>query len=267
MILPGSYANGFAPRDGQPLYPELWRGCVGAFAPCLGPTGLTLRDWSGFCNHGTLTNGATFGLNSGRYALSLDGTDDYVSLTSGSVRPANITVSAWIYVTSAAGTGKFGGVAYSFATTTPTGDDWTVSEYNGSIRVSSGSSYYNATSGTITRNTWVHVAMTRASGAIPKAYIDGSEVSLGSGIGLGGGWTAGTAVGRWFAASAYSLQGAVGDLRIYDRLLTEKQLKLLASRRGIAYEIAPRRRSSVHVVGGFRAAWVPRQRLIIGGGV
>lgn len=63
MILPGRYANGFAPRDGQPLYPELWKGCVGAWNPGLGVTGLTLRDQSGFGRHGTLTNGPTWGVS------------------------------------------------------------------------------------------------------------------------------------------------------------------------------------------------------------
>jgi hypothetical protein len=56
MILPGTYANGFAPRDGQAIWPELWRGCVGAWNPGLGPTGLRLYDWSPYRNHGTLTN-------------------------------------------------------------------------------------------------------------------------------------------------------------------------------------------------------------------
>lgn len=259
MILSGSYANGFAPRDGQSLYPELWRGCVGAFAPCLGPTGLTLRDWSGFCNHGTLTNGPTFSPSSGQYALNLDGTDDYAAATSGSVRPANITVASWIYVTSAAGTGKSGGVAYSFATATPSGDDWMLSEFNGYLRVSSGGTYYNGTSGTLTRSTWMHAAMTRASGATPKCYLNGVVISLSGGISLGGGWTAGTAIGRWYAYAGYCLQGAVDDIRIYDRVLTEKQIKLLASRRGIAYELAPRRRSSSPV-----AAFNRRRRLLIG---
>ena len=50
-----SYANGFAPRDGPPANPNLWQGLVGLWAPSLGPTGLTLRDQSGFQNDGTLT--------------------------------------------------------------------------------------------------------------------------------------------------------------------------------------------------------------------
>lgn len=37
------------------------------------------------------------------------------------------------------------------------------------------------------------------------------------------------------------------DLRIYNRVLSNNEIRLLATRRGIAYEMAPRRRSSVLV--------------------
>ncbi len=51
-----SYANGFAPRNGPPANPGLWQQVRGLWAPSLGPTGLVLRDQSGWHNHGTLTN-------------------------------------------------------------------------------------------------------------------------------------------------------------------------------------------------------------------
>ena len=65
----------------MPLYPELWRGCVGAWSPSLGPTGVTLRDWSGYARHFALTNmdaGTDWVASGGRYALDLDGTNDYL---------------------------------------------------------------------------------------------------------------------------------------------------------------------------------------------
>lgn len=80
LLIP-SYAQGFAPRDGPPENPGLWKGLVGFWAPHLGPTGLTLRDWSGFQNHGTLTSmdPATDWMSSlYGWALDFDGTDDYV---------------------------------------------------------------------------------------------------------------------------------------------------------------------------------------------
>ena len=51
-----SYKQGFAKSAAESDAPELWKGCVGLWMPSLGPTGLTLRDISGYGNHGTLTN-------------------------------------------------------------------------------------------------------------------------------------------------------------------------------------------------------------------
>jgi hypothetical protein len=57
------------------------------------------------------------------------------------------------------------------------------------------------------------------------------------------------------------------DIRIYNRVLSVNELQTLSLRPGIAYEIASRRRSSVAVAGGgFKAAWIPRRSLVIGGG-
>ncbi len=51
-----SWKQGFARYGHQSANPGLWKGLVGLWVPGLGPTGLTLRDVSGFGNHGTLTN-------------------------------------------------------------------------------------------------------------------------------------------------------------------------------------------------------------------
>ncbi len=50
-----SYAQGFATRE-QSNAPGLWKGVQGLWTSSLGPTGLTLRDQSGFGNHGQLQN-------------------------------------------------------------------------------------------------------------------------------------------------------------------------------------------------------------------
>jgi hypothetical protein len=41
--------------------------------------------------------------------------------------------------------------------------------------------------------------------------------------------------------------GFIGDIGVYNRALSPNEIRLLASRPGIAYELAPRRRSSVAV--------------------
>lgn len=76
-----SWKQGFARSASESAYPNLWKGLVGAWAPFLGPTGLTLHDVSGRYNHGTLTNGPTWVGSPGGGALSFDGSNDYVTIT------------------------------------------------------------------------------------------------------------------------------------------------------------------------------------------
>ena len=61
-------------------------------------SGTIWRDLSGNGNHGTLTNGPTFdGGNGG--SISFDGSDDYVSISSGasSINSLNISVACWVF--------------------------------------------------------------------------------------------------------------------------------------------------------------------------
>ncbi len=54
LDLQPSYYTGFAHNEFESAYPGLWKGLVGAWVPALGVTGFTLRDVSGFNNHGTI---------------------------------------------------------------------------------------------------------------------------------------------------------------------------------------------------------------------
>ena len=51
-----SYAQGYARNAAESENPGLWQGIRLGASMSLGPTGLTLRDWSGWGNHGTLTS-------------------------------------------------------------------------------------------------------------------------------------------------------------------------------------------------------------------
>jgi len=82
-----SYHNGFARHAGESAHPELWEGLVGAWLPVLGPTGSTLRDVSGFQNHGTLTDmvpGTDWILGQNPWlpghALVFDGVEHHIAL-------------------------------------------------------------------------------------------------------------------------------------------------------------------------------------------
>lgn len=270
MILPASYSNGFAPRDGRPLYPELWRGCMFAAAPCLGPTGLTLRDWSGRRNHGTLTNmdaGTDWVASQGRYALDFDGSNDYVSLaTNITVYP--FSVSVWWYPTDMT---VFSTI---FAISAATGADrrWTMemrnnTESNFLALTAQSAPTYSQTNSTASCvvNTWQHCVAVFTSATSRTIYLRGGNSATGATNVTPAGIDT-TAIGRLVNGTGPSgvnyAKGQIDDVMLFDRSLPANEIRLLSSRRGIAYELAPRRRSSVQVTASFNR----RRRLLVGAG-
>ena len=265
MILSASYSNGFAPRDGSPLYPNLWRGCVGAWAPCLGPTGSTLRDWSKCGNHGTLTNMDAAGdwvVSGGCYALDFDGVNDVVVVGQGTFfSAANFSISFWIK-------GNETPVQYMipvFNSTRP-GDAWNLGWgffWNSSsvLRFFRGTFSGNTIDMTVASPlTWNHVAAT-VGGTQQTLYLNGTQVSQNSsGI-------ATTTIGQGLVfgegnSSVYNYACQLDALAYHNRVLQPQEVQLLARRRGIAYELDPRRRSSVQVAASFNR----RRRLLVGAG-
>ena len=246
MILPASYLNGFAPRDGQPLYPSLWTGCVGAWNPGLGPSGLVLRDQSGFSRHGTLTNGPTFAASQGKYAMSFDGVDDYVDLgnsTQYRLGPSNsFSICAWADITLGSSNRVIMGNGFS---TKGYHVRLTTSNTIRFIVLSTGSDYVFSDSSVITSR-WYHVAgVWNKTNTI--VYVDGICFA---------GFTAGGTLGDFAVTTnlfigqsenAGFALGKIDDSRFYNRALSPDEIRTLATRRGIAYEMAPRRRSSAQV--------------------
>ena len=277
MLLPGTYANGFAPRDGRPLYPSLWKGCVGAWNPGLGVSGLTLRDASGFQNNGVLTNGPTWAASQGKYALSFDGSNDFADYGTkiNIYGLSKFSCSFWIYKTS----NSAGWVLNRYNTSAGGG---VVGDYFG---VGSGTSVPRASasfSGTtvndyvvfetadlITLNTWHHVAMsvdlaTRTNTTITVDGVPQTVTITTSGTpsavfkaATSATWTSARITGSG-GGQNYSAFIA-DDVMLFSTFMNVKTHRLLATRRGIAYEMAPRRRSSVQVTTN------RRRRIIIGG--
>lgn len=78
-----SFKQGFARSARQSTAPNLQRGLTGAWIPPLGPTGNALFDVSTSRLDGTLTNmdpATDWGIDLLGYMLSLDGSDDYISI-------------------------------------------------------------------------------------------------------------------------------------------------------------------------------------------
>lgn len=274
MSVIGSYANGFSPRDGQPLYPELWRGCVGAWAPCLGPTGVTLRDWSGFGNHGTLTNmdaGSDWLPSAGRYALDFDGVNDHVVLpTSPSLNlSGDMSAFAWIFPRTVSLQSFGRGIVSSFNSAAVlsqfsfeinrTAAKLTVLANGGSIALTSTQS--------LVANTWYHVGFTRSSSTgsrVVSIYINGKLDSSASGVAAPEAQQV-ISIGRQGAWTNPSFDGMIDSVMLHNRVLTAAEIAILASRRGIAYDLAPRKRTRTFA--GFKAYWAARKALILGGGL
>jgi hypothetical protein len=248
-------------------YPSLWRGCVGAWNPGLGPTGLTLRDWSPYRNHGTLTNmdaGADWVSSQGRYALDFDGSNDYVATASRDLGFGNnASVFFWVRPISSSGSTK---VLVGYHGVNLGGYDssgWLLNYISGNVSVywKSGGPVFNTTTAPVL-GVWQHIGFINRNG-IMTAFLNG----VANGTGTSGGSISGANLICLAGAGGFAANIQLDDVVIHNRVLSLTEIRLLASRRGIAYELAPRRRSSVAVAGGgFKAAWIPRRSLIIGGG-
>ena len=109
-----SYHQGFATGASTAEYPGLWKGLVGAWAPVLGNTGIvTLRDVSGYGNHGALTGtmtAADWVRSKGNLGLQYDGTDDHILPSGVKALVPPFTVVSWASTESVAGTENLFGI-------------------------------------------------------------------------------------------------------------------------------------------------------------
>lgn len=264
MWLPASYGNGFALRDGAPLYPDLWKNCVGAWAPLLGPSGSTLRENSGFGNHGTLTAElATDWVPSpgkgGGYALEFV-TDDYVTIPNATVYSvaANRTWSCWYKGTSdteqvliayadTSANQPYFAIQIGPATGLLTNELITILNEPTGVSADLRLGYCTATRTELFDGNWHHIAVT-ADGVSYKIYLDGSSKTLTLGRGTNNGtpsissWNI-TTIGASRRLSPYGhLNGQFDAAAIHGVALSEANIRLLSLRRGIAYELVPRRK-------------------------
>jgi hypothetical protein len=256
MILPGSYANGFAPRDGEPLYPELWRGCVGAWNPGLGPTGLTLRDWSGLGRHGDLTlRTASAAWTTSQYGNSmLFAGSSVAEITSTQGRVVlsqdlgvdRIGISCWLRPTSLTKrgictSGPQQGIPRFALTLETTG---AVTVYRGDDKTSTA---------TLSAGRWSHLFVW-SDGSTTSFWVDGRFSNTASQI------VTISLQTQFFWGSNYwgAFDGQIADFRVYADRPSDSSISLLSRRVGIAYELAPRRRSSSAV------QFNRRRRLLIG---
>lgn len=265
-IIPGSYQYTFAPRDGEPAYPELWDNCIFAASPSLGPSGTRLYDWSGRSRNAdmvTMTGAANerFG---GYNCLKSNGSTEYLT-TPPTAFPSGSqsrTVSLWAHATGGARGGMAG--CRSVSTGWFFGQADTNTVWYAVIGVTNTSATL-ATAFTA-GNSLRHLAMVHN---VPAQTVDIYEngIRIGGNTGTAGGTTSSGTTGQMFREDqgyvSEIFAGRLTDIRIYNAPLPLSAIKLLARYPGIAYELVPRRRTySIPAGGGFQVAWGLRSRLV-----
>lgn len=256
----GSYATGFAKRDGIPHYPSLWQNCVAAWEPTLGPSGSVLRDWSGYGRHGTLTNmapGTDWIVKEGRYALDYDDTDDYVKVADGTIAATlpNSTVSVWFRTTNLSVSSGYA----IYCERAASGSDIFKIDYGDPSSQGEPLFTWRNDAGSLTQlrlgtvpaandDEWHHFAV-RIVGTSVKIFYDVVYTATGT-ISTKSFTNSGLEcrIGGDPASATSSWGGQLGGFQIWNRGLSDNEISLLGLRPAITFELAPRRRAAAAVV-------------------
>lgn len=251
-------------------YPELWTpSCVAAWCPSQGCTWDTLRDYSGRGNHGVLTSmdpGTDWVPSLGHLALDLDDVNDHILLPSTAVvltAGQPYSVSWWEYINASVNLypSRF---CLDVAGST---DYWLClrpseaasADYKRIVWGKSPAGFtetHRASTAPTTAasvGTWKHFCITGSDPVsidetTQKLYIDGVSYAL-----IGGGSFGTIAVNRiGYDGADSGAECKMDDIRVYQRQLTETEIKLLGSRRGIAYDRETRRRVYIAVTANRR---------------
>jgi hypothetical protein len=249
-------------------YPELWNGCLRAF----NPAGMYGRSWgvSGtvpdyalgrngsiidavpYSNNEYIRKGTYKGVYCTNHTNSSSSFDHIAfpdtGLPNGST--ANVSISIWVSPT---------GYADGMSTAITYGD----------VRVGGGTSYYKGIRiavintgliagvyasdiGTVPwstlTNNWTHIVFT-LSGTSARLYVNGKLFSSGnlinSNITL---WGTGYIGGMNDSGMRYPFIGYIGTSAIYNRILSDSEIQLLASDQQIMYEQRRTRKSSALII-------------------
>ena len=242
MRIVPSYKSGFyAPsRGGVAAHPELWKNCVGAWSPALGPTGSTLFDQGAYKNHGTLTNmdpATDWVVEGGVGALDFDGTTNYIS-SANSVTGYPLTLMAWVTPDT-----PFSQSLVSVGTNATENHQHRILIRNpGQVRAQS----QDTAAGNATSASDIIVAGTRycvvglfGSAVSRSIWLDGVMVASDT--------TSATPAGMdqnrfgYQQSAGQPFDGRLSEVRIYNRVLTTNEIRTLALRPNIAYETRRRR--------------------------
>lgn len=182
----------------------------------------TWNDLTSNTNNGTLTNGPTFS-NSNGGSIVFDGTNDYINSTAISSQfTTDITVEAWIYVTSnpsdwvrISGTGGNGGNNRTFGLWYATDRRLLWQRYG------AGDPSIYPTSPTLQLNKWHHVCAT-TSGTLHALYLD--SINIGTATATGPWPASNENVTFGYAGFHTYITGRMAMVKLYNRALTSSEV-------------------------------------------
>src|SRR3989338_8110966 len=170
------------------------------------------RDASGNANTGWLINGAKKAIGKIGQGLSFDGVDDNVSAVIGSVPSATFTISAWI---------KLNELGREQHAAEFTGTQFYVASNN---KLGTGNWGNAAGSTALTKGQWYNIVITRNSSQL-LLFLNGSQD--GSGSVLTNEPSSPFVIGRFYGAGNYWFNGLIDEVRVYNRALTQAEIKRL----------------------------------------
>ncbi|MCC7569714.1 LamG domain-containing protein, partial [Candidatus Micrarchaeota archaeon] len=189
-------------------------------------------DASGNSNHGVAANGATTGAGVFGNGGMFDGVNDYVNADMVSQISDKYTASAWIYPTRLEPQAETYG--NTILATSSNYGIWLLHN-NGAIRIhafsSSTARYYQTTATPITLNKWHHVVVTAERNGEGKIFVDGELIENFTAENDTG-WSGVLGIGDLRLDRGLTHQGAIDEVRIYNRALSSAEVKAL-------YEWAP----------------------------
>lgn len=203
-------------------------------------TGTSTADASGNANNGTLTNGPTWVAGRIGSAIDFDAVDDVVAAGSGASLDnlAAITITAWIRADSIGEGGNPGRIVHKGTGTSATNGWQFVTQGSNTIAfaVDHATTDLNRVgpANAITFGAWRHVAVTWTGSATAtdvKLYVDGVEVSSYATSTNGSGARSSDASSSAFIGNdntgVRTFDGAIDDVRIYNRVITNAELQAI----------------------------------------
>lgn len=251
-----SFAQGYAPRDGPPAYPELHQGHLGFWSGAVGKQGKYRADLSGNHNTGVMANFASINAaevpgppQAGGYAVHFDGGDDQIDLARTITLSGAWTWAAWCYVDT--------GISIICGDDDDNNNNSYLQEgTRWRLRNSAGTTY-DWGDDTAFEGVWRHYTMV-SDGTGLTAYID--AVSQGR-KGAVPSFSI-NCIGDGYAQNnAYTFDGPIADFSVWSRALRDSEIQDLHTTPNALLQLAPLVYPAA-VAGG---AFGGRNRIIGGG--